>query len=467
MQKARYFGGAIFRKVLKTKHLPKCLPSVQKWSFSSSSSELAQKMQAYTDLTNRNQQAFMNELDQVLKTKGKKKLLRGRLMVCPTPLGNVKDMSIRQYEALLDCDIIACEDPKVTGELFKALKDKDLRGKFYEKFEITLDEVKDTIDGVEIQEEEDFFDELEQPSAVTESKTAFPEVDAVSFKYNPELIYDESLFDVEDRFMYMLQKKIKDLKENKGRGLLIGYYRKNQSLRISKLIKCLQYNFKVALVANTGTPTVFDPGYEFISEAHKENILVESLPGPSELSVALSLSGFPSDRFMFKKYLPKDPEEKTKELENLRDSGLTFAVFEDKEKLIRTLKLIEKLYGEGQLVWVGSNLTRITQSIMRGKVQEICEKIVNDEESLKEHKKEVILIVAPHSAAYNKQLQDQMGAEKVEYNQQEYEIHVDQIINVLREKLEAGDKTIASLLADILQIPKKKAMKYIQRKSDE
>lgn len=49
----------------------------------------------------------------------------GNLIVCPTPLGNLKDLSIRCYEALNEADIIVCEDTRVTGKLFKMLRVKN------------------------------------------------------------------------------------------------------------------------------------------------------------------------------------------------------------------------------------------------------------------------------------------------------------------------------------------------------
>ena len=51
----------------------------------------------------------------------------GKLTICPTPLGNLSDMSVRQYRALLNADVIACEDTRITGMLLKLIKEKRLK----------------------------------------------------------------------------------------------------------------------------------------------------------------------------------------------------------------------------------------------------------------------------------------------------------------------------------------------------
>lgn len=103
----------------------------------------------------------------------------------------------------------------------------------------------------------------------------------------------------------MLKDKIEKSKREKGRGLLLSFYEFNQERRIPRLIRAMKQGIKVALVSDAGTPTISDPGFQFIEEARDQGITVEALPGPCAVITALSASGFPSDNFSFFGYLPK------------------------------------------------------------------------------------------------------------------------------------------------------------------
>lgn len=65
---------------------------------------------------------------------------RGSLLIVPTPLGNLSDMSLRQYEALTaGCDVIACEDTRKTGKMLQLMRDRRLRSKFFNEFGVDVD----------------------------------------------------------------------------------------------------------------------------------------------------------------------------------------------------------------------------------------------------------------------------------------------------------------------------------------
>lgn len=61
----------------------------------------------------------------------------------PTPIGNLGDLSLRQYEALTQCDIIACEDTRKTGKMIELLIDKRMKERFKNNFGTSFDSFMD------------------------------------------------------------------------------------------------------------------------------------------------------------------------------------------------------------------------------------------------------------------------------------------------------------------------------------
>jgi len=115
----------------------------------------------------------------------------------------------------------------------------------------------------------------------------------------------EAIYGLENEDMQSLKQKIERSKKKKGRGLLISFYEFNQEKRIPKLIRAMRLGLRVGLVSDAGTPTISDPGHQFVAEARKAGIPAQSIPGPCSITTALSASGFVADTYVFKGYLAK------------------------------------------------------------------------------------------------------------------------------------------------------------------
>ena len=428
---------------------------------------------------------FISEIEDIIEI-GEKKKAKGQLIICPTPIGNIKDISIRQYESLLNADIIACEDTRVTGKLFKMFKDKRIKEKFYENFDINVAEIKitslsDDFDNNKNNNEVDdtetkFFDYLDiDPISKTREKK-LKDLDTLDFmrKYennDSEYVQQESdLYGIHDEFILYLQKKIKELKEKKGRGLLISYYKHNEDERISKLIKAMKYGLKVILVSDAGTPALCDPGYKLVNSSYKENVPVISLPGSTAIAVSLSASGFPTDRFIFEGYLSKTPSIKVEKLEQIKNKKIACALFESNNRILKTLLSIEKIFGEDQIISVGMELTKLHENIMRGRVRDIYEKL-SESDQIKDIKGEITLVISPYTAEYNKALDEinrkkeiaEEEEEDIANDEKSYQIKGEHLAEILDEKLDTSDQALASLMSNILNISKNKSMKMVYK----
>ncbi len=96
----------------------------------------------------------------------------------------------------------------------------------------------------------------------------------------------------------------------------------------------------VALVSDAGTPLISDPGYRLVRDARNRGIAVTSIPGPSALIVALTLSGLPTDRFLFAGFFPAKEKARAETLADLAPIKATLVFYETAPRLVASLDAI-------------------------------------------------------------------------------------------------------------------------------
>ena len=154
---------------------------------------------------------------------------------------------------------------------------------------------------------------------------------------------------------------------------LVSYYEQNEMQRIPEIINALKDNLNIALVSDAGTPMISDPGFKLVRECIKEGIKVESIPGPSSVITSLTLSGLPTDKFLFLGYPPRKPGhrrtlfENVKSMTNLIRSTIIF--FEAPHKLLRTLEELKEVFGDIDIV-LCRELTKVYEEIRREKISQ-------------------------------------------------------------------------------------------------
>ena len=125
----------------------------------------------------------------------------------------------------------------------------------------------------------------------------------------------------------------------------------------------------IALVSDAGTPGVSDPHYHLVQLAINEGIFVNTVPGPSALLAALTVSGLPMDKFVFEGFLPRKKGRATR-LENLAEEKRTLVIFESPNRIQKTLKDILKVFGNRQVA-IARELTKIHEETIRGNLEDI------------------------------------------------------------------------------------------------
>ncbi len=206
--------------------------------------------------------------------------MTGKLYIVSTPIGNLKDITLRAIETLNEVDYILCEDTRVTSILLKH---------------------------------------------------------------------------------YSVIKQ------------LISFNAVSEIKKIPVIIERLQNGQSYALVSDSGTPSISDPGVRLVSEAVKNNIEVISIPGATALISALTISGLPTDSFVFEGFLPQK-KGRQKQLKELSEEERTIVIYESSHRII---KLIDELveYFPNRYVVICRELTKKFEESWRGFPSELKEKL--------------------------------------------------------------------------------------------
>jgi 16S rRNA (cytidine1402-2'-O)-methyltransferase len=157
---------------------------------------------------------------------------------------------------------------------------------------------------------------------------------------------------------------------------LVSYYEQNELQRIPEVIAAIKDGLNIALVSDAGTPTISDPGFKLVRECIREGIKVESLPGASSVITALTVSGLPTDKFLFVGYPPRKPGHRRKMFENIasviRIMKATIIMFEAPHKLIRTLSELKEVFDDIDIV-ICRELTKVYEEVRREKISKSIE----------------------------------------------------------------------------------------------
>jgi 16S rRNA (cytidine1402-2'-O)-methyltransferase len=155
---------------------------------------------------------------------------------------------------------------------------------------------------------------------------------------------------------------------------LISYYHPRESQKIPFIINMLQQGKDVALVTDSGTPGLSDPGFPLIREAIRQGITVSPVPGASALTAALSASGLPSHRFLFLGFSPPKKEAEKKMLRSLKEEEATLVFYIPTRKLLSFLEVCQSILGDRQIV-IAREITKIHEEFLRGKAEELRKKL--------------------------------------------------------------------------------------------
>ena len=170
---------------------------------------------------------------------------------------------------------------------------------------------------------------------------------------------------------------------------LVSCHKFNEKARLEPLLEKLSAGQTVALVSDAGTPGIADPGALLVRAAVDAGYPVSPLPGPSAVTALLSVSGLPSDRFLFEGFLPHRAGERRRALRELATTDRPVVVYETPHRIRDALEDIRAVLGDRALT-LGRELTKIHETILHGTAAELLEKIGAAPRG------EIVLAIAPH-----------------------------------------------------------------------
>jgi 16S rRNA (cytidine1402-2'-O)-methyltransferase len=226
--------------------------------------------------------------------------LRAGLYIVATPIGNLRDITVRALEMLAAADLIACEDTRVTRKLL-------------------------THYGI--------------------------------------------------------------------RTRLTRYDDHNAASARPKLLEMMGAGAAVALVSDAGTPLISDPGYKLVRAAHEAGYEVSGAPGPSALILALTISGLPSDHWVFDGFLPAKAGQRRTRIAELARVPATLVLFETGPRLAAALEDLAAELGPREAA-VCRELTKVHEQVRRGNLVSLAQSYAQEGEP----RGEIVLVVAPPPA---------------------------------------------------------------------
>ncbi|MFH1286671.1 MAG: 16S rRNA (cytidine(1402)-2'-O)-methyltransferase [Candidatus Magasanikbacteria bacterium] len=154
----------------------------------------------------------------------------------------------------------------------------------------------------------------------------------------------------------------------------MSYHQHSDDKKVKEIIELLQDGKDLALVTDAGTPGISDPGGHLVAEIRNSKFEIRAvpIPGPSAVTAALSISGFPTDKFFFMGFPPHKNKRK-KFFTEVADAKYTVAFYESSHRIQKALKELEEVLKKDREMCVCRELTKKFESIYCGTVEEILE----------------------------------------------------------------------------------------------
>ncbi len=172
------------------------------------------------------------------------------------------------------------------------------------------------------------------------------------------------------------------------------YFEHNERWKGERILEALRSGHDVALVSDAGTPGISDPGFRLVREARAQGLPVVPVPGPSAAIAALSVSGLPTDRFLFVGFLPARSGARRRALADLAPERPTLVLYESPLRVVVSLGDMVEILGDRD-AFLCREATKLHEEYVRAPLSALRASLA----ARQSVKGEIVLVVAGAKAA--------------------------------------------------------------------
>lgn len=154
---------------------------------------------------------------------------------------------------------------------------------------------------------------------------------------------------------------------------LMSYYSQVEDQKIPFILNLLKEGKNVALISDSGTPCISDPGSKLVRACVENEVRVVPIPGPNSIIPAIVLSGFQINSFFFEGFIPQKKGRRTK-LEEIAKRKEMTVFFESPYRIEKLINELNELCPDREIA-LCRELTKKFEEVIRGKISDILKKL--------------------------------------------------------------------------------------------
>ena len=149
----------------------------------------------------------------------------------------------------------------------------------------------------------------------------------------------------------------------------------NERDQINFIVESLSQGQDMALISDAGTPLISDPGFVLIRALRQAGIQIIPIPGSCALIAALSVSGFPTDRFVFEGFLPAKQQARLTHLQTLVKEPRTLIFYESVHRIRASIEDMASVFSNGRALFLAREMTKTYETYLQGSIESVLQRI--------------------------------------------------------------------------------------------